>query len=131
MRAKNNIAGKSKEVDQLLAGEIKAGNADKLDGKSAEDFAATEEVDKIKDDLKNLSASDVGARPNTWMPTAEEVGARSNDWMPSVSDIGAVTLVRQSSAPTGDANTLWIDTDTNVLNYWNGSTWTPIAGTWG
>lgn len=35
------------------------------------------------------SAADVGARPNTWTPTAEEVGARPNTWTPSYSDVGA------------------------------------------
>lgn len=36
-----------------------------------------------------VTAGQVGARPNTWMPTAEEVGARPNTWMPSVEDVGA------------------------------------------
>lgn len=36
-----------------------------------------------------ISASDVGARPNTWIPTAEEVGARANDWTPTYDDVGA------------------------------------------
>ena len=35
------------------------------------------------------SAADVGARPNTWTPTAEEVGARPNTWTPGYSDVGA------------------------------------------
>lgn len=37
----------------------------------------------------NLSASDVGARPNTWTPTAADVGARPDNWMPTIADIGA------------------------------------------
>lgn len=37
----------------------------------------------------SLSATDVGARPNTWTPTASEVGARPATWMPSYSDVGA------------------------------------------
>ena len=36
-----------------------------------------------------LDASDVGARPEDWMPTASEVGARPATWMPSYSDVGA------------------------------------------
>ena len=36
-----------------------------------------------------VTAEQVGARPNTWMPTAQEVGARSNTWMPTASDVGA------------------------------------------
>lgn len=35
------------------------------------------------------SAADVGARPNTWTPTAEEVGARPNTWTPGYSEVGA------------------------------------------
>lgn len=35
------------------------------------------------------TAEEVGARPNTWTPTAAQVGARSNTWMPSASDVGA------------------------------------------
>ena len=35
------------------------------------------------------TAQDVGARPDNWMPTAQEVGARPNTWMPSASDVGA------------------------------------------
>ena len=36
-----------------------------------------------------ISASDVEARPNTWIPTAAEVGARANDWTPSYDEVGA------------------------------------------
>lgn len=35
------------------------------------------------------TASEVGARPNNWMPTASDVGARPNTWTPSASDVGA------------------------------------------
>ena len=38
-----------------------------------------------------LGASDVGARPDSWMPTAEDVKARPNTWTPSASDVGADT----------------------------------------
>ena len=37
------------------------------------------------------TASEVGARPDTWMPTAAQVGARPSTWMPSASDVGAYT----------------------------------------
>lgn len=40
-------------------------------------------------DLGTLTASDVKARPDNWMPTASEVKARPNSWMPSASDVGA------------------------------------------
>ena len=35
------------------------------------------------------SASEVGARPDTWTPSASEVGARPDTWTPSASDVGA------------------------------------------
>ena len=36
-----------------------------------------------------LDAADVGAHPNTWMPSAADVGARPNTWMPTYTDVGA------------------------------------------
>ena len=46
------------------------------------------------------TASEVGARPDTWMPTAAEVGARPSTWTPSKSNVGLgnVDNVRQYSA---------------------------------
>ena len=35
------------------------------------------------------TATEVGARSNTWMPTAVDVGARASDWMPTASQVGA------------------------------------------
>lgn len=35
------------------------------------------------------TATEVGAHPNTWIPTAEQVGARPDTWTPSASDVGA------------------------------------------
>ena len=40
------------------------------------------------------SASDVGARPANWMPTADDVGAKPADWMPTLDEIGAVPVTR-------------------------------------
>jgi hypothetical protein len=44
------------------------------------------------------SASEIGARPNTWMPTAQEVGARPDTWMPTAEDVGAATPTEVSNA---------------------------------
>ena len=44
-----------------------------------------------------LSAEDVGARPDSWMPTATEVGARPDTWMPTAHQVGA--------DPSGSATT--------------------------
>ena len=38
------------------------------------------------------TADEVGARPNTWTPSANDVGARPNTWMPSANDVGALPL---------------------------------------
>lgn len=35
------------------------------------------------------TASEVGARPDTWTPSASEVGARPDTWTPSASEVGA------------------------------------------
>lgn len=40
----------------------------------------------------SYTAEEVGARPNTWIPTADDVGARPNTWTPSASDVGALPL---------------------------------------
>lgn len=37
----------------------------------------------------NTTAADVGARPDTWMPSAAEVGARPATWTPTAADVGA------------------------------------------
>lgn len=49
-------------------------------------------VADVKPDEKGnvpLSATDVGARPSDWMPTASDVGARPSNWMPTASEVGA------------------------------------------
>jgi len=37
------------------------------------------------------TAADVGARPSDWMPTAAQVGARPSNWLPSLEEIGAAS----------------------------------------
>ena len=39
-----------------------------------------------------LTASDVGARENDWMPTAAQVGARPDTWVPTAAQVGAVPV---------------------------------------
>ena len=36
-----------------------------------------------------VTAEQVGARPNTWMPTAQDVGARPDTWTPTADQVGA------------------------------------------
>lgn len=40
------------------------------------------------------------------------------------------SVMTQSTAPAGRLNCIWINTTTGVVNYWNGSDWTPISNTW-
>lgn len=37
-----------------------------------------------------LSADDVGARADTWTPTAADIGARPSTWTPTAEDVGAI-----------------------------------------
>lgn len=37
----------------------------------------------------NVTAAEVGARADTWMPTASDVGARPDTWTPTAADVGA------------------------------------------
>lgn len=43
------------------------------------------------------TASQVGARPNTWTPSAADVGARPNTWTPSAADVGALAKDAQAA----------------------------------
>ena len=40
----------------------------------------------------SLTAENIGARPDNWVPTAEEVGARPNTWLPTPIEIGALSM---------------------------------------
>ena len=57
------------------------------------DAKATGDAIKAHAENKNnphkVTAEQVGARPDTWMPTASEVGARPNTWLPTIAEIGA------------------------------------------
>ena len=61
----------------------------------------------VGDAIKSLTAEDVGARPDTWVPTAYEVGARPSDWMPTAAQVGArpdtwvPTIAEIGAAPAG------------------------------
>lgn len=76
------------------------------------------------------TASDVGARPDSWMPTASEVGARPNTWMPTASDVGAlpntyVAPVTRVNGKTGDVS---IDVGVTSVNGKTGSITLPKIG---
>lgn len=42
-----------------------------------------------------ITPENIGARPDSWMPTAADVGARPSSWTPSASDVGAVPTSRK------------------------------------
>lgn len=73
-----------------------------------------------------VTAEQVGARPNTWMPTANDVGARSNTWMPTASDVGARpdTWMPTASEVGARPNT-WTPTASQVGA--RPDTWMPTA----
>ena len=82
---------KGDKGDKGEKGDAGSGGGDMLasvydpNGKKKDIFKAIEE----------LTAEDVGARPNTWTPTAAQVGARPNTWTPSASEVGAVPTTRK------------------------------------
>lgn len=65
-------------------------------------------IETLAQTVENLSAEDVGARPDTWMPTASDVGARPDSWMPTASDVGALKdngeSLHQFKQTTGTGN---------------------------
>ena len=65
-----------------------------------------------------LSASDVGARPSNWMPTAADVGARPNTWMPTAADVGAFRNLGVNAMTFHDTTNNWSVID-NGYSYYN------------
>lgn len=75
---------------------------------------------------KTLTASDVGARPNTWTPTAEDVGARPDNWTPTAADVGALpsggTAVDSEKLDGKNANEYLLHADALTLEEIQAST---------
>ena len=59
------------------------------------------------------TASEVGARPSDWMPTAIDVGARPNTWLPTLTEIGAVSTAYGLPTTVNPTNNNLDDTRTN------------------
>jgi hypothetical protein len=84
-----------------------------------------------------ITPENIGARPNTWMPSAEQVGARPNTWMPSASDVGAVPTSRKvnNKALSSDITLSASDVGARAINWMptasevgaRPNTWTPTA----
>lgn len=73
-----------------------------------------------------VTASQVGARPDTWMPSASEIGARPDNWMPTASDVGArANTWTPTAQEVGARPDNWMPTAEQVGARPN--TWTPTA----
>ncbi len=81
-----------REGDVPPASEDKAGIA-KLATTSLVDSGTDDSTiitpSKLKYRVDKITPDSIGARPNTWTPTASDVGARPDDWLPTPSEIGA------------------------------------------
>jgi hypothetical protein len=61
-----------------------------INGKSLEnDIVLTAEDVGARSNTWLPTPAEIGARPNSWTPTAEQVGARPNTWLPTIAEIGA------------------------------------------
>ena len=69
------------------AGAVKTVNGKAADEAGAVTLGATEVG--ARPDTWVPTAADVGARPDTWVPTAADVGARPDTWIPTAADVGA------------------------------------------
>jgi hypothetical protein len=73
-----------------------------------------------KNNPHGVTAAQVGARPDTWMPTAAQVGARPNTWVPTASDVGArPATYTYASKNGGDCNSYLDETHLFVFNMAN------------
>ena len=59
------------------------------------DYFTDAEVEEIAASAaEKVTPDGIGARPDTWTPTAEEVGARPNTWTPTAEEVGAAPAVQ-------------------------------------
>ena len=106
---------------------------------SASDVGAVPTSRKVNGKALNtditLNASDVAARPSTWMPTASDVGARPSTWTPSASDVGAVPTSRKVNGKALSSNISLTASDVGavpkILTSAEYGTSLPAAGTAG
>lgn len=78
----------------------------------------------------DYTADMVGARADTWTPSAEDVGARPDTWTPTASDVGAVPTTRTiNSKPLSSNITLTAD-DVGAASPPSSTTITLTASGW-
>lgn len=95
-------------------------------GARPDDWLPTPSDIGAKPDTWAPTAEDVGARSDTWMPTAEEVGARPVDWTPTAKEVGArPDTWMPTASDVGARPDTWIPTASEVGA--RPSDWTPNA----
>lgn len=77
------------ETGNVNLGTVEAGGSGVPDGGSKGQTLVKQSNTDGDAVWQTLTAADVGARPDSWMPTAEDVGARPDNWMPTAEDVGA------------------------------------------
>ena len=93
--SKGNIVEAINELHSIVlaalaeASSVEGGDATGDETEPAESIIKAHADDK--NNPHNVTASQVGARPDTWMPTAEDVGARPATWMPTAEELGALS----------------------------------------
>lgn len=128
-----NYATQSFVTNKIAEAQLSGGEGSEID---LSGYATKDELNAIdfpvdsvnsKTGVVQLTASDVGARPNTWTPTAAEVGARPDTWLPTASDVGAAPA--GYGLGTGCQN---IDSllNINANGWWLSSVDTPISNSW-
>lgn len=65
----------------------------KLDGKAP----ATHASQHVSGGSDPITPEAIGARPDTWTPTATDVGARPDTWMPSIGEVSPQCVYRTNS----------------------------------
>ena len=95
-----------------------------IEGAGADAKATGDAIKGHTEDTNNpheVTAAQVGARPDTWMPNALQVGARADDWLPTPAEIGAAPAGYGLGSPVKDIKA----SDLNTTTY-NG--WYRLAG---
>lgn len=108
------LAAKFGETEQVL--DSKFGEMNQVLNCDA-GIAAHGDVSHIsnKNNPHEVTAEQIGARPNTWMPTANDVGARSNTWMPTANEVGArPSTWTPTAAQVGARPNTWMPTASDV-----------------
>ena len=111
--------GLSFQVDKTLSHENVAADAKATgDAINEAEERVRLEINEHKSDSNNphnVTAVQVGARPDTWMPSAEDIGARSIEWLPTAEEVGARPDTWMPSAEeVGARSSEWLPTPEEI-----------------